>query len=737
VKFRSPNTPRSAQIEQHAVERASALRAVEATYADRDADGDAFQRLRASLYEHAVAAADEKAVPERDLGSLQSVRAFRRLTTSDICHPDMKELLDSDDLNEVVAEARDVAVCSPDSPHFDYIENSQYQGLVGFQNDAQAKALGAYMVKLDARAKKRLKRAAAAGHKVDISIAPAIDADEAAKAMAEREKWKEFRRNRAKIICDRWDYGFMQEGSLEVAGEIVQPFSEFFGKGVLRSHLDPALACFVWLLPKAGLLRVGMDKAVLLTTTSKILALDAPYVELDPKRLGMVVVELDTVWKTAEALREALLTILPPKMMPQIIVYRTTRSGQVSRPHLIWLLNPKHVDADGVERCGTVWNNPVRTITEPSGSERVVGNPKCQKKPIRKFYAVQRSMVALLAKLGADPACHNVNRPKNPVSPYMTSICANNDYWPILDDFETIPGYQRRVDEEALEEMAAKLRMEATGVEPSTSNIAWKLVGNIIKPLARLALKTRDADFLLAGRSVETLTAWFDAQVRPQVEAELEPSEALDYVLRRRCRFAANWCRNAKPGRRVRRGRDRDLITATVDDGAGGQRNLTVEERATAAAERTNAFRHNKPMWRMCQELTVACRLDGTVDKTAFIKTVGQVSDSFAYKHWEEACRMCGLEETDVAGRFRRAAPKIKRSDYLGSSINLPLPSEDQQASIPTFPGQPTTDSGQQPQRSTVNPPDSSGPPYPPWQTDATSSADPRQRPVEACLESA
>ncbi|MDB6166014.1 MAG: hypothetical protein JWQ83_1154 [Lacunisphaera sp.] len=713
---------------------------VDRDYSERNGDGP-IAALHSRLYDMAVEEIQARPLPDRDLGSLQSVRAFRRVTMADSVHPEMIPLLHPDDLSEIVDEARDVAVRA-DSTHFSYIEDSQYEGLVGLQTEAQEAALAQYNAKIAAREKKKLARAKAAGHKVDVNVAPELSPGEIAAAKRESDKWKDYRRTQAQLKIDRWKNGFHQHTTKEVAGYHYPAFSEYFGKGILRGHIDPALSRFVQLLPKAGRLRVGMDKAVLMSTTSKVLALDAPYVELDPKRLGMVVVELDTVWKTPGALREALLTILGPRMMPQIIVGRRDANGRLLRPHLIWLLNPKFIDADGVERDGTVWNDPVRTIIDENGNERVVGDKRCQMKPIRKFFAVQRSMVALLAPIGADPACHNVNRPKNPVSVYMTAICPNNDYWPILDDFETIPGYCRKVNEEALEEIAAKMRLEATGVEPSTSNLAWKTVGAVIIPMARLALKTRTPDFVHAGRSVETLTAWFDAQVRPLVEGDLGPSPTLDRVLARRCRFAANWCRTAKVGRGVYRGRDRDSILMTIPDGEGGERNLTPAERATLTAERTNEHRHALPMWNMCKELIGAVSVTGSIDKAEFLKGICLVSKAFGYKHWDEAVRKCGLIERD--GRFHDAAPKIKRADYTSKTIDTSLPSEPQPAIVSTFHGQPiigfqfdSSDPAPDHHRSPVIRSNISGPPDPAWPTHVQSSAESCQTVTLHALESA
>jgi hypothetical protein len=192
---------------------------------------------------------------------------------------------------------------------------------------------------------------------------------------------------------------------------------------------------------------------------------------------------------------------------------------------------------------------------------RSSGDKRCKTKPIAKFNNVQRGLTQLQLPLGADPACHNIWKPKNPLSPFWSTIVANDDTWHELGDFDQIKGWPERVDEHALEEAAAKMRAEATGATPTASNLAWKTIGHEIEPLARLQLSVREPDFVAAGnKGVDALAAWFEAKVRPVVEEELGPSAVLDRILTRRCDFAARYClgKLAKRGRRKGRGRDRD-----------------------------------------------------------------------------------------------------------------------------------------------------------------------------------
>lgn len=657
-------------------------------------------------------------VPERlEFGSLQGVRAFRPAGTfGDTLHPDAREFFDAEELAAPQAEPRQVPVLNRLAyQHIDCVPDSEHGALVGFQTEAQEKADIEHNKKLHDRAEKRKRRAIRAGYKVATDLVT-IDPAAAEKAAAEREKWANIRRETAAETSDRLRYGFFTH-SCKVAGEVVEKFAEFLGEGILRSGLgSPSLARMAALYPKVESLRAGYDKTALLTTTSKLFALDCPYVELNKKVAGCIVVELDVVLRVEE-FRNALLEILGPHRMPNLMVGRISASGFLVRPHLLWILRTP------------VWNEPYRESADPlTGEVSTSGDPRCKTKPIAKVGFIQRGLTQLLLPLGADPACRNVWKPKNPLSPFWTTIITNDDCWHDLGDFDQIKGWPRNVDEAAMAETAAKMRAEATGASPSASNLAWNTVSQVIQPMARKALATQQADFVAAGKSIETLAAWFDAQVRPVVEAQIGQSAGLDRILGRQCAFAARWCLGKVSRRRKTkaRGRDRDLITE----------GKTVEERCEAAGTRTAEHTHGVAMWKLCQELAVAM-MAGSVDKTAFIKRIALVSPSMAYDRWDEACASLGIEFRDGAHRYI-AKPTTGPSEKLSTSseqvraIVYGPSAVDSTSSAPAVPGHPVR-TDDPPLRDPVTRCEAAGPPDPPWSTCASPPADVRQH-ADSCV---
>jgi hypothetical protein len=363
------------------------------------------------------------------------------------------------------------------------------------------------------------------------------------------------------------------------------------------------------------------------------------------------------------------------------------------------------------------------TTDSETGEVTSTGDRRCKPKPIAKFHAVQRALTQLLLPLGADPACHNIWKPKNPLSPFWTTVITNDDCWHELGDFEQIKDWPRNVDEAAMAETAAKMRAEATGATRSASNLAWNLVSQVIQPMARLAMATQEPGFIAAGKlGVDSLAAWFEANVRPVVEAEIGPSAGLDRILGRQCAFAARWCLG-KISRRRRtkaRGRDRGL-TFKID---------TPKERRKEAGRQSAEHTHGVAMWKLCEELTVAM-LAGSVDKTDFIKRIALVSKTTAYEHWDEACASLGIEFRDGAHRFI-AKPTNGQSEKLSLSFD-PAPAivsgpaaSDSTSATPAVPGHPvnTTDP---PPRNAVTRCEAARPPDPPWSTHASPSADVRQ----------
>lgn len=622
--------------------------------------------------EEALDAIDPDTFMNKAAGRSQGVLVVRTLRTRDILPPDALAGLSDAELDGVEREETRTITGSDGYRHSSRGDDSQHAGLVAFQSESEERGALAYAEKRLKQAAKRARRAARA--KVVSKVeAEEESAYEAKQRLAKELLGKRIAEERRDAIRTRLRDGFLHTSSKEIAGFRYAPFHEFFSDDVrYRSEIgSPSLARWAQIAPRDA--RCGTDKAVLMRAATKLFALDAPYVELSKVRLCYLVVDFDSVWESYESFHAALLAILGPDRMPNIITGRRDPSGRFCRPHAFWLLKP--------EAC--VWNNLPRTIIDENGVEQHLGDPRCQKRPVQKFWRTLRSLVDLLIPLGADPAMTNIFRPKNPLSPYWQTIVVQDDRWYELDDFASIPGYAQRPDEHAMFERAAKLAAETEGASPKLSNPIWRTVGATIEPMVAEILKTRDfpAGFIDAKRSCK-LADWFDARVRPLVEPELamaddseEAAAALDAVLQRRCAFAARYInhRLAKPARY--RGRDR---VAIAEDGLE-----TTKARQSLSSRVTGEGRTTKVMDRMCRELVVVLWTQGEIRKTEAIKSLGMVSPSTAYKHWDEAMKALGLVKCErgvfrranavsakVSDGFRDGAHKIKSQPTSVASIN-------------------------------------------------------------------
>ncbi len=155
----------------------------------------------------------------------------------------------------------------------------------------------------------------------------------------------------------------------------------------LISDQNPILRLLVSKTARAPNLLTGQHKAEVTGTDSKLLALDCPYVEsLKPMR-GILRVELDTNYPSWAALAAAIESCGVPA--PNIAVGYVDETGQVWRPHLLWILAESVCfTAKGRWRPQSAWKNALRGLT------------------------------AALLPIGADPGgIANPHRHKNPVSP--------------------------------------------------------------------------------------------------------------------------------------------------------------------------------------------------------------------------------------------------------------------------------------------------------------------------------
>jgi hypothetical protein len=768
LKLRPLNISRRSLAADFQHDAECAVNRVERRYADRHGDGP-IQRLNKRFYDDAMAddgcelPAWTDALPR--VGSEQAVTIFRPITMAETIHPDAREYFDASELSDVIEKAAERRVGSPGLyRHVDWVTpeggESSHGELLGFMSEAQERSDIAHKAKVDARRDKARKRAERAGLKFQEvqALGDPVAIAEMEKARENAKKFANITRDLKREVGDRMKYGFYHAGekrlggNVPVAGDLYEEFHEYFGPACpYRSKLgSPSLARMAALYPRKGMVRGGNDKEALLETTSKLLALDSPYVELNRMWAGCITIELDSVWRSAAELRAKLLSIFGARMMPNLIVGRYTRDGLFARPHLIWILKVP------------VYYNAFREWTDPNtGEVKSVGDEDCRTGPIGKYHAVQRSLVSMLLPLGADPGCFNIWKPKNPLSPFWSTIIANDDHWASLDEFRHIEGYPKRAPSEAkMNDLAHKMREAAAGEAPVTSNLIWVTAKKEITQLVSRGRCGYDLDFRRAAdQGVEALAAYIENTVRPPLEAALGDSDALDRALAKHCPHHARVYRamrhkirkNTKittneDGEQVRRNawRGRDsaffVMTPEIDDGVDDDRRAEIEaeiretectKRREHAGAQSAASVGANTYWWFAKCVIAWLGEGGTRDWLEFKNNAHyDCCEKTARKYWSRVMDALGPE--GKAGDVRYIA-----RPFIGKNVPQDLPSDVQQVTSSIVPCHPDSrsqfDCSDPPPNhrwSMVTPHDPCRPPDPAWQTDAASSA-------RACLEPA
>ena len=267
----------------------------------------------------------------------------------------------------------------------------------------------------------RQERAERRQHERRRGAAPATDC-EAAFADIQRER----RRSRQALIDLRWSRGFVWSGGTFAGSDVYR--REPFRCVGLVSDRHPLLKLFAAKVPRVKRLRIGDHKGSVYRTDSKLLGLDAAYVEDNKRCCGVLRIEVDAVlpWvAVAEACKAAGVPL------PNIVVGWEDAQGRLHHPHLLWLLHAS-LPLEG-ERCGR----------------------------FRSLYrGVLRGLVKALLPIGADPGgLMNSHRHKNPLCPlWHTRILAGQPY-----DLGTLREHvDVTVRLEALRRTAAELRGYAT-----------------------------------------------------------------------------------------------------------------------------------------------------------------------------------------------------------------------------------------------------------------------------------
>ncbi|MBB5046964.1 hypothetical protein HNR60_001713 [Rhodopseudomonas rhenobacensis] len=652
---------RAAQTEWHRD------RCLDALASDRASDeklreaGGAMAALAAALDAHGARPATPPQI-DRDIGSPNGVVAF-------VQRREYEQLADGTVVVEQAYVAPARLAHDEAWKYTSHAADPAHAGLVAFMTASQERARTEHEARLEARAKKLAKRAAAAAKQIAVTLT----ADEefvAAEKFGQAKKAAERARTVKQQVADLYRHGFYYPGG-RIAGGGYDAFGEFLGDGVLRSHLDPMLAFWPQILPRKDRLRVGNEKTFVGGGDSKALMLTAPYHVLDMKRLGAIIVELDSNWTSVEDLMTALREKFESWAMPNFITGRMDH-GQFVRPHLIWILEQ------------TVWNDVRRQEADADGNLRWVGDKRCRKAPIDFYHRIQRALVGKLIDLGADPAQHNVYKTKGATSPFFTCVIANGvnrhrlgrrkpaadgtvDARPCLMD-----ALDLHVDEA---DMARRAHIVRSQIGSTPSNEIWNRVGAELMPTVYRELAISRPEFVAAGSTQQRLAGYFDSLVRPALEAELGASDELDRILDRRTTFAARYCAADKHKERTgRRGRDRDTRFTMP----------TAEERQQEAGRRSREQNSDVLFQKYVIAVKEAMKATGCIRKPAFIKAMidsKAFKKSYAYNTFEKACHHLGIEFHQAVGRYivrpasstliKTSCPSNGQSRYRRQTVRL------------------------------------------------------------------
>lgn len=251
--------------------------------------------------------------------------------------------------------------------------------------------------------------------------------------------------NERYMVNDRRKNGFRLETWKEIGGRWRMPFTE---KG-LRTEDNPILQKFISRVPAAGKLRTGPNKADLSSQYySKLLSFDEPYIEANKTVIGMIRIDIEATYKSAEhclAYLEHMVEEGQIPHVPHIIVGDTLRDGSFASPHFIILLPD---DAK-------VWWN--------------FEDVRCRKKPVLLLDSVIRGWYNAFIGHGVDVfAPRHTQRMKNPLSPYWTTLT------PKTETFMTLSEYAEYLDiKPSFEELKRRSDAAQNETDIKASNPRW------------------------------------------------------------------------------------------------------------------------------------------------------------------------------------------------------------------------------------------------------------------------
>ncbi|WP_339037516.1 replication initiation protein [Bradyrhizobium symbiodeficiens] len=424
-----------------------------------------------------------------------------------------------------------------------------------------------------------------------------------------------------------------------IAGRRYESFSEVFvcpqtGRIIsLRSKLNIiGLELFNKRLPKNA--EYGTDKTRVSTPSETgiepIFLRDQPYITIGYWTVrGQIAVDLDNVWPDLASMRRELLKALGSQLFPNIIVYRLNAAGEVENPHLIWMLPP----GSEVGVCG-----------------------KSRSRPVRTYNMVQRALTSHLIPLGADAGYLNVGKVKNPLSPYWSIACSDENFCTLQDFIDHLPTVS--TNEKEMRRRAAKLRGCAVEDLP-ISKRDYHVVNDVFRAAIAAGFRSKCAEFKAARESETAFRAWAEKHVVPRVLAVADTFE-----IRRILKRQIDWRSVNRPSRRTRQydgdNRFRDLELYKGPELTGAElpeaRKAQGDNRKKLAGTITRANQSAGSRAIMHDQVALFERVGGDLENEAAVASwiikSGKLGKSTVYK-WLEV----------VLTRFRDASRYIAKPD--------------------------------------------------------------------------
>ncbi|WP_063776604.1 hypothetical protein [Microvirga massiliensis] len=398
-------------------------------------------------------------------------------------------------------------------------------------------------------------------------------------------------RTRRELIRLRLSVGFVCHG--ETIGGRWRPAFQETG---LRSKLGHVQRRFVQLTPRAYRLQTGRSKDVVTTSDSKLLALDDPWVVLNPTFRGAFRIDLDMSFPSWDALRYWLEQLPLPCLPNAAVAYECPVTGAIERPHL-WYLLPY-----GSE----VWWNR--------------DDPRCRRDIIDLFRGVHAGIVKILLPLGADPGgLANPMRGKNPLSPFWSVRTWNEEVF--LDLSTWASWVNTRIDRTLL---ARESAAAVSGMEKAASNRAFTLFREWVLTALKEWHEEGGAEYqaALADRDFMAKTL-FNRLIGRAIKAVEGSARQLKAILYRVVDYAsAHW----DPARHRSPTRDRGVC-------AGAVAGKTLRERQAIGGRHAASVVANRVLVVLIDAMRELRKSGERVTKTAVALRSG-LSRPTVHKHW-------------------------------------------------------------------------------------------------------